>query len=235
MVERRRNTRLPYLPRSPSLLRTEVQRLDEHHVVVGYALHTHEFFEIVVFDRAEVTHGVSGQAQEIGGPRYGRSAWHGSRPEPCWRRHRMVGAAGPEQLGLANAANVIQPWLGHPLVVPFQNTDATGRPLPLQLTGRALHRWNGWLDDIEDEFAKRSFGYSQAVGATLDLLLISAARMSSPQTAHRSDPLVTRALEIVDERFREPLALSSVADALHVTSGHLTETVRRRTGRPLGE
>ena len=41
----------PDLPRSPSLVRTEVQRLDQHHVVVGYGPHAHEFFEIVVFDQ----------------------------------------------------------------------------------------------------------------------------------------------------------------------------------------
>ena len=120
-------------------------------------------------------------------------------------------------------------------MVPFQNTDATRRPLPLQLTGRDMRRWNGWFYNMEAELANRSFGYSEVVGATLDLLLISAARMSSQQTAHRSDPLVTHALQTVDERFRETLALSDVAEALHVTSGHLTETVRRNTGRPLGE
>jgi hypothetical protein len=57
---------------------------------------------------------------------------------------------------------------------------------------------------MEAELANRSLGYSEAVGATLDLLVISAAQMSSRQTAHRSDPLVTHALQIVDERFREP-------------------------------
>ena len=236
MAERRRNTRLPYLPRSPSLVRTEVQRLDQHHVVVGYGPHAHEFFEIVVFDRTGGSHGVSGQTQEI---RRGQ-VW--MLPPGTVHDLRHVGDAtgwlvlfGPEQLGLANATDVIQPWLGHPLVVPFQNTDATGRPLPLQLKGRDMRRWNGWLYDMEAELANRGFGYSEAVGATLDLLLISAARMSSQQTAHRSDRLVTHALQIVDERFRETLALSDVAEALHVTSGHLTETVRRNTGRPLGE
>ena len=88
---------------------------------------------------------------------------------------------------------------------------------------------------METELGTRDFGYSQAVAATLNLLLIRAARMTSQHTPHRSDPLVTEALQIVDQRFREPLALRDVADALHVTSGHLTETVRRRTGRPLGE
>jgi AraC-like DNA-binding protein len=45
---------------------------------------------------------------------------------------------------------------------------------------------------------------------------------------------VEPALRVVEERFRSPLTLSKVARTLSVTPGHLTETVRRRTGRPLG-
>ena len=37
---------------------------------------------------------------------------------------------GPEQLGLADATDIVQPWLAQPLVVPFQSMDTTGRPLP---------------------------------------------------------------------------------------------------------
>jgi AraC family transcriptional regulator, transcriptional activator of pobA len=142
---------------------------------------------------------------------------------------------GPEQLGLADAADVVQPWLAHPFVLPFQQADATGRPLPLQLTAATLRRWSAWLRTIEAELGERRIGYSPAVAALLHLLLIDAARIGSIEPSARSDPLVVRALELVDERFRGTLAPIDVAGALHVTAGHLTETVRRRTGRPLGE
>jgi AraC-like DNA-binding protein len=197
----------------------------------------HEFFEIVVFERAGGFHGVLGQqAEEI-------------RKGQVWMlspgtAHDLtdVGDAtgwlvllGPEQLGLANTTDIVQPWLVQPLVLPFLQTDVAGRPVPIQLTSEMLRRWNGWLGEMESELAARNLGYSQAVAATLDLLLISAARMSPQQANDRADPLVTRAFEIVDERFGQSLTLRDIAEALHVTSGHLTEVVRRRTGRPLGE
>jgi AraC-like DNA-binding protein len=107
--------------------------------------------------------------------------------------------------------------------------------VPIQLTGATLRRWRGWLRTIEAELRGRRFGCPQAVAAILHLLLVDAVRNCRPEASGRPDPLVTRALELVDERFRVPLTLANVAVALNVTPGHLTETVRRRTGRPLGE
>jgi AraC family transcriptional regulator, transcriptional activator of pobA len=228
--------RLAYRPQAPSLVRTEVQRLDRDHVVVGYGQHSHEFFEIVVFDSGGGYHRVSGVAEEI---RAGQ-VWM----LPPGTPHDLgdlgdatgwVVVLGAEQLGLAAAADVAQPWLAHPLVVPFQQADDTGRPVPFRLTAAALRRWRGWLRTIEAELCGRRFGYPQAVAAMVHLLLVDAARNCGPEVPGRPDPLVTRALELVDERFRGPLTLADVAGALHVTPGHLTETVRRRTGRPLGE
>ena len=36
---------------------------------------------------------------------------------------------------------------------------------------------------------------------------------------------------MIEQRFRGPLSLSDVAEAVHLTPGHLTTAVRRRTGR----
>jgi AraC-like DNA-binding protein len=204
---------------------------------VGYGSHTHEFFEIVVFDRAGGFHGVLGQqSEEI----CKGQVWM----LPPGTAHDLtdLGEAtgwlvllGPEQLGLADTGDIVQPWLAQPLVLPFLQVDSAGRTAPMQLTAGTLRRWIGWLGEMETELATRRLGYSQAVTATLNLLLISAARLSPQQPSTRADPLVTRAFAIVDERFSRSLALSDIADALHVTPGHLTEIVRRRTGRPLGE
>ena len=213
-----------------------MQRLDRHHDVVGYGPHAHEFFEIVIFEAGGGCHRVSGLAEEI------RAGQVWMLPPGIPHDLADVGDAagwmvilGPEQLGLAATADAARPWLAHPFVVPFQQADATGRPVPFQLTAAALRRWRAWLRTIEAELGGRGFGYAQAVSATVHLLLVDAARIGRPEVSGRPDPLVTRALQLVDERFRGPLTLADVSGALHVTPGHLTETVRRRTGRPLGE
>ncbi len=207
------------------------------HVVVGYGSHTHEFFEIVVFDRAGGFHGVLGQqAEEI---RKGQ-VWM----LPPGTAHDLtdLGDAtgwlvllGPEQLAWPTLPISFSRGWRSPWCCRSCKRTPAGRPVPIQLTAEMLRRWKGWLCEMETELAARRLGYSQAVAATLDLLLISAARLSPQQANSRADPLVTRAFEIVDERFRQSLTLRDIAEVLHVTSGHLTEVVRRRTGRPLGE
>jgi hypothetical protein len=156
------------------LVRTEVQRFDRKHVAVGYGSHAHEFFEIVVFDQAGGSHDVAGHAEVI---RKGQ-VW--TRPPGTSHDLSDVGDAtgwlvllGHDQLGLADATDMVQPWLTQPLVAPFQNTDPTGRPLP-QLTERDVRRWSGWLRDMETELVKRKFGYSEAVAATVNPLLTAA-------------------------------------------------------------
>jgi AraC family transcriptional regulator, transcriptional activator of pobA len=231
-----RSRRLAYRPRTPSLVRTEVQRLDRSHVAVGYGHHAHEFFEIVAFESAGGLHTVSGIAEKIVRGQVWMLA--PGTPHDLGAIGEAIGwmvLLGPEQLGLSAAADVAQPWLTQPLVASFQSVDAAGRPMPLQLSVRDLRRWIGWLTDIEGEIKEKRLAYSQAVAATLHLLLVDAARRCAPERTGRSDPLVTRALELVDERFRGPLSLADVAESLHVTPGHLTETVRRTTGKPLGD
>jgi AraC family transcriptional regulator, transcriptional activator of pobA len=230
-----RSRRLAYRPQTPSLVRTEVQRLSRSHVATGYGHHSHDFFEIVAFESAGGSHTVSGVAEEIARGQVWMLA--PGTPHDLGALGEAVGwmvLLGAEQLGLSAATDLAQPWLTQPLVASFQNVDDSGRPVPLRLSARDLRRWIGWLTDIETEINEKRVGYSQAVAATLHLLLVDAARRSSPEPSGRSDPLVTGALELVDERFRGPLSLADIAESLHVTPGHLTETVRRTTGRPLG-
>jgi AraC family transcriptional regulator, transcriptional activator of pobA len=213
-----------------------VQRLDRDHVVVGYGQHAHEFFEIVLFDSPGGWHTVAGVAEEI----VRGQVW--MLPPGTPHDVGSIGDAtgwlvllGPEQLGLPDVADLAQPWLAQPLVAAFQNLDAAGRPRPLRLSARTLRRWMGLLAEMRTEIAEARLGYSQAVTAALHLMLVDASRLCAPHLGHRSDPLVTQALELVDERFRSSLSLADVARSLHVTPGHLTETVRERTGKPLGE
>jgi AraC family transcriptional regulator, transcriptional activator of pobA len=231
-----RSRRLAYRAETPSLVRTEVQRLDREHVVVEFGHHAHDFFEIVLFDSPGGSHTVAGVPEEI----LRGQAW--MLPPGTAHDLAAIGDAtgwlallGSEQLGLPDVADLAQPWLATPFVIPFQNLDASGRPQPVQLSVPALRRWVRWLSEMQSELAGRSVGYSQAVTATLHLILIDACRRCAPVSMKRSDPLVSQALDLVDERFRVPLSLSDVARSLHVTPGHLTEMVRKQTGKPLGE
>ena len=38
-------------------------------------------------------------------------------------------------------------------------------------------------------------------------------------------------LDLIDDRFHEPISLRDVADAVGLTPGHLTTAIGRRTGR----
>jgi AraC-like DNA-binding protein len=227
--------RLDYTPVRPLLVRAEAQRVDRAHPVLGYGMHAHDFFEILLFDVAGGTHTVAGRtfAIEVG------QVWllapgvshdlAGLGEAEGW-----VLVAGAEALGLPSGVRDLGPFPLHPLVAGFQQLDETGRPLPLQLDPDGLGRWTGWLSQLARECTEARPGYQYVVDALMRLLLVDAGRRSSPAPAPAADELVHSALRIVDERFHERLTLSDVAQTLAVTPGHLTEVVRRRSGRPLG-
>jgi AraC family transcriptional regulator, transcriptional activator of pobA len=67
------------------------------------------------------------------------------------------------------------------------------------------------------------------------MMTVDAGRLCAGAQPPAADELVQRALDLVDEQYQRPLSLSDVARQLAVTPGHLTEIVRRRSGRPLGQ
>ncbi|MEU8824828.1 AraC family transcriptional regulator [Streptomyces sp. NPDC048636] len=229
---------MAYAPRRPLLVRAEAQRLDRDHPAVGYGPHAHDFFEIVVFTAPGGVHVVQGIAEPVGRG----DVWLLAPGVP----HDLAGigeaegwvvVAGFDVLGLPSGVRDMAPWPMSPLVRAFQQTDTAGRPRPLHLDDTGLRRWTGWLSDMARECAELRPGYEQVVEALLRILLVDAGRLlpPPPAAAARTDALVQRALELVDERFSDRLSLGDVARDLAVTPGHLTEVVRKQTGRPLGE
>lgn len=225
---------MEYRPVVPSLVRAEVQRLDSAHEVLRYGPHAHDFYEVVVFDRGGGVHVVEGQ--EV--PVVAGQAWL-LRPQTT---HDLVGLgdaegwlllAGAEALGVPVIPTTGAPWPDQVLLRGF-GLDPAGLPLPLPLGPSGLRRWTGWLAALQAELAEGALGYQHAVRALLHQLLVDAARRCSTPVMPAAQALVTEALTVVEERFRSRLALSDVARALAVTPGHLTEVVRRQTGRPLG-
>lgn len=49
------------------------------------------------------------------------------------------------------------------------------------------------------------------------------------------EPVLAVVFEVIERRYRDGLTLAEVAHAVHVSPAHLTTTVRRTTGRTVGE
>lgn len=229
--------RVGYQPVVPSAVRAEVQRLDAAHEVTGYGPHSHDFFEVVVFDSSGGQHVIAGEPIDV-------SAGHVWLLAPgvihdlggVGTARGWVLIIGSGTLDLTRAADALRPWPGHPLLSGFQHLDGRRRPVPLLLAGEDLARWAGWLDEITREREAAAAGYEHAVRALIHLLLVDAHRRSlrSP-AAVRTGPLVEKALAVVEARFHAGLTVSGIARELAVTPGHLSDLVSRQTGRPLGE
>ena len=78
----------------------------------------------------------------------------------------------------------------------------------------------------------RRDGYADAARAHLTLLLVHLGRLQWDVPAERGvEPLLASIFDVVEARYHEPISLRDVADAVRLTTGHLTTVVGRRTGR----
>jgi len=124
-------------------------------------------------------------------------------------------------------------WRKHPQLFVFLHERLGGR-LQLELPEDRRAIWDGAIAGIESELAGRRRGYREAALAHLTVLLIDCARLAEKvevDVRRAGDPLVPKALAVIDRRHAEPLSLRDVAQELAVSAGHLTTVMRRRTGR----
>jgi len=142
----------------------------------------------------------------------------------------------PEALGSADSG-VRLSWRANPLLFPFVG-GVGGTSGRLQVPGQDRPAWSERLTAMWDELHRRDDGHREAVHAHLTLLLVEVARLAGPMSTERllrHDPLLARVFAVIEDRYREGISLSDVAHALHLTPGHLTTEVRRRTGRTVLE
>ena len=124
-------------------------------------------------------------------------------------------------------------WKSHPLLYGFVGRAADGaQRLPVPAGERAA--WSQHAEAIERELREPREGSAEAALAHLTLLLVSAARISV-DIGHdfrlRSEPLMAAVFEFIEEHYREPISLATIAAEVGLTPGHLTTVVRRKTGR----
>jgi AraC family transcriptional regulator, transcriptional activator of pobA len=124
-------------------------------------------------------------------------------------------------------------WRSHPLLFPLLGPGAGGgHRLAVPAAQRAV--WSRHAAAIEDELRVPREGSGEAALAHLTLLLVSASRLSvdvGRDLRLQNQPLLARVFEFIEEHYRAPISLATVAADVGLTPGHLTTVVRRRTGR----
>jgi AraC family transcriptional regulator, transcriptional activator of pobA len=124
-------------------------------------------------------------------------------------------------------------WRSHPLLAPLVGAGRAGAQRFAVPAGERAG-WLAHVRSLDTELRERRDGAAAAVRAHLTLLLVGLTRLEAVVTDElrdRDEPLLAAVFDVVERRFREPLSLGDVAAAVGLTAGHLTTTVRRRTGR----
>jgi AraC family transcriptional regulator, transcriptional activator of pobA len=130
----------------------------------------------------------------------------------------------------AGAAPLVS-WRTHPLLAPFAGNPRGGSQR-LHVPADERPAWLGNLTALDAELRDRRDGYADAARAHLTLLLVQLGRLHLDAPAELDvEPLVAAVFDVVEERYHEPISLREVADAVGLTSGHLTTVIGRRTGR----
>ncbi|MFI6095839.1 helix-turn-helix transcriptional regulator [Lentzea sp. NPDC051213] len=158
------------------------------------------------------------------------------------RSDDLVGAQGWGVFFTADALGTDTPgahlaWRTHPLLFPFVRGGAIGA-LRLKVPEPERDEWTTRITALHDELQQRREGYREAVSAHLVLLLVGVSRLAADVVGdlrENAEPLLAEVFDVIERRYPEPLSLREVAAAVSISPGHLTSTVRRRTGRTVQE
>ena len=148
-----------------------------------------------------------------------------------WGVFFTADALGPDTPGTHLA------WRTHPLLFPFVHGGATSA-LRLKVPEPLRPEWSARVEALQDELTHRREGYRDAVSAHLVLLLVGVSRLAADVVGdlrENAEPLLAEVFDVIERRYPEPLSLREVAAAVSISPGHLTSTVRRRTGRTVQE
>lgn len=135
------------------------------------------------------------------------------------------------------APGALLSWRAHPLLCTFARDAASG-VLRLSVPEAERTAWAARIRALDTELRERRDGHHEAALAHLVLLLVAVARLARDAVAarpRRDEPLLGEVFAIIERRYPGPLSLRDVARELNLSAGHLTTTVRRRTGRTVGD
>jgi AraC-like DNA-binding protein len=200
-------------------MRVEVQRLDKLYAKATLSRHGHRFFEIIFLERGEL--------QVI-------------RPGELHDLQELAGAAGylvvfhADALGVGlSDTDLLLP--GDLTLLSFLRPSSAGA-LTLHLPLRARRPLAARMAELERELSERRPGYEEMASALLRLVLVDIARLAGTKVSRLSletRPLLLAVFRFIERRYRTPISLADVARAVGRSRAHLTDVVRRQTGRPV--
>ena len=124
-------------------------------------------------------------------------------------------------------------WRASPMLRPFVS-DPNPEPRRFQVAEVDRPWWSAACAGLAAELRDRRPGYREASAAHLALLLVAVGRLGEdvPQAlAINDEPLLAQVFDYIERTFDDGASLRDVARAVHLTPGHLTTVVRRKTGR----
>jgi AraC family transcriptional activator of pobA len=215
--------------------RVNVERFNRAHERARAGAHGHRVLELLYFDRSGGRHRVGDRSWEI-------SAGDLFLVSPG-EVHDVSGIGEASGWAVEFPADVLaEPggdvallsWRSNPLLHPFV------RPVGGELTCRfavpEAHRaaWSWRLEALADEVTVPRLGHREAVRAHLTVLLVDVARLAHVAVGHLhawNDPVLQQVFAFIEEHYAEPISLREVAAAVHLSPGHVTTLIGRRTGR----
>jgi AraC family transcriptional activator of pobA len=206
----------------------------------GRVAHAHDFPVITYFETASGSLTTGGQVWPIAaGDMFVIAPGDIMGPfdtSPLPHSHGWAVSFTAEALG-ADVPGSSQAWRTHPLLFPFVRGRATGA-LRLSVPPAARPEWTERITALGRELDERADGYREATLAHLTLLLVGVSRLAVDVVDNlrvNREPLLAEVFAVIERRYPEALSLRDVALEVRVSAGHLTTTVRRRTGRTVQE
>ncbi len=111
-------------------------------------------------------------------------------------------------------------------------------PQRLDVPPSEWERWVRRFERLAEELRERREGYAEVAAAHLTVLLVDLARLGLPELSGanlRLEPVAARVLEEIERRYREPLTVAELAEALAVSPDHLSRLVRKATGASISQ
>jgi AraC family transcriptional activator of pobA len=227
---------------APGELPVAVWRLDHTGPPVeqGHKAHAHDFPVITYFETASGSLSTGGQVWPIAAGDVFVIA-----PGDIMGPFDMTPPSHSRGLAVSFAAEALGPdvpgsslaWRTHPLLFPFVRGRASGA-MRLSVPPPSRPEWTKRITTLGRELDERADGYREAALAHLTLLLVGVSRLAADVVDNlrvNHEPLLAEVFAVIERRYPEALSLRDVAKEVSVSAGHLTTTVRRRTGRTVQE